>query len=376
MTMPSPSANGDHSEPGNGLHAALALEDGTVLTGTGFGAETVTTGELVFCTSMTGYQEALTDPSYAGQVLLLTYPQVGNYGIHEEQNESDQIQAEGLVIRDPSGIADHPESDRSLHRFLREEGVPGIAGIDTRALTLEIREKGVIQVALSVSNEPVDSDNLVERARSAPPLEERNLVEQVTRQAPAFYEGNGPRISILDLGMKNAIRDAFLERGCTVTVHPAFSDPADIREADPDGVVLSPGPGDPQNLTEVVETADRLIEDYPVFGICLGHQVLALAAGAETYKLKFGHRGANQPVKDLSTDRVQMTSQNHGFAVEADTVPSHRYRINRMNLNDGTVEGMTHRDKPVVTLQYHPEASPGPRDSSFLFDDFLEKMQV
>lgn len=343
--------------------------------GTGFGAETTVTGEMVFCTSMTGYQEALTDPSYAGQILLLTYPLVGNYGVNDEDYESSRIQCEGFVVHEYCEDPDHSEASRTVHEYLQDENIPGISNLDTRALTLRIRDRGVVKAALQVSSDPIDADALVETCRQSQDYGERDLVERVTCDEPQFYEGPNEDIVVLDLGMKYSIRNNLLDRGCSVTVMPAGSDAGDIMDQDPDGVVVSPGPGDPENVPGGVETVDNLIGEVPVFGICLGHQLMAMAGGGETYKLKFGHRGANQPVKDINKDRIYITSQNHGYAVDEDTISGKEFEVDKININDDTVEGMQHQKHPAMSVQYHPEANPGPEDSSYLFDDFLRMIR-
>lgn len=354
------------------MKATLLLEDGTTFTGEGIGAPGEVHGEICFCTSMTGYQEALTDPSYAGQILVLTYPLVGNYGIDPERYESDGIQVEGFVVREACQNPDHPSSRETLGAFLRREDIPGITGVDTRALTLKIRERGVMKASLHAGEKPVDPEALLARNRRAPEIGERDLVSRVTREQPAEYPGEGSRIAVLDLGMKHSIRDNLVDRECEVRVLPADTSAAGIREHKPDGLVISPGPGDPARLESVQETLRELMGELPMFGICLGHQVLALAVGATTYKLKYGHRGANQPVKDLNRDRVYMTAQNHGYAVDRGTIPETEFEVDKVNLNDDTVEGMVHRRHDIMTVQYHPEAHPGPLDSQYLFDDFLE----
>ncbi len=357
------------------LNAKLVLEDGTVVNGEGFGAETEVTGEIVFCTSMTGYQEALTDPSYAGQILLLTYPLVGNYGVNPDDYESEKIQVEGFLVREYCERPDHSESRQTLHEFLKGEGIPGLANLDTRALTLRIRDRGVVKGALKTSTGAINENDLLETCRSAPDYGEVDFVSRVSRNRPVYHEGDGEEIAVIDLGMKHSIRDNLLKRGCGVHVLPAKTSAEEILERDVDGVVISPGPGDPENVPGGVERINRLLDEVPLFGICLGHQVMAHAAGGETYKLKFGHRGANQPVKDLNKDRIYITSQNHGYAVDDETLPGDDLEVDKINLNDETVEGMKHRRYDAMSVQYHPEASPGPQDSSYLFDDFLEMVR-
>jgi carbamoyl-phosphate synthase small subunit len=357
------------------LNAKLVLEDGTTVTGDGFGAETEVTGEIVFCTSMTGYQEALTDPSYAGQILLLTYPLVGNYGVNPGDYESDRIQVEGFLVREYCEQPDHSEADQTLHEFLKGEGIPGLANLDTRAMTLRIRDGGVVKGSIKTSSEPIDEDELLETCRNAPDYGELDLVSRVSRDEPIYHEGPGEDIAVIDLGMKHSIRDNLLDRGCGVHVLPAETSAEDILERDVDGVVISPGPGDPENVPGGVDRINNLLGEVPVFGICLGHQLLAHAAGGDTYKLKFGHRGANQPVKDLNNDRIYITSQNHGYAVDDESLPEDKLEVDKINLNDETVEGMQHREHNAMSVQYHPEACPGPQDSSYLFDDFLEMVQ-
>ncbi len=340
--------------------------------GTGFGARAEVTGEMVFCTSMTGYQEALTDPSYAGQILLLTYPLIGNYGVNDQDYESARIQCEGFVVREYCQAPDHSRSERTVHEYLREENIPGIANLDTRALTLRIRDRGVVKAALKTSPEPIDAEALLATCREAPDYGERNLVERVTCGEPSHHEGPGEHVVVVDLGMKYSIRDNLLERGCAVTVVPSGTPAGAIMDRDPDGVVVSPGPGDPENLSRDEQTLRDLMGEVPVFGICLGHQLMARAEGGETFKLKFGHRGVNQPVKDLNQDRIYITSQNHGYAVKEASLPDDSFEVDKININDDTVEGMRHREHDAMSVQYHPEANPGPEDTSYLFDDFLE----
>ena len=324
---------------------------------------------------MTGYQEALTDPSYAGQILLLTYPLVGNYGVNHDDYESDRIQVEGFVVREYCEQPDHSDSDRTVHEFLQDEGIPGIANVDTRALTLRIRDGGVVKGTLKTSKDEIDEDDVLETCRSAKDYDEKNLVQRVTRDEPVYHEGPNEEVAVIDLGMKHSIRDNLLQRGCGVHVLPAETTAEEILQKDVDGVVISPGPGNPEKVPGGLERIDNLIGEVPVFGICLGHQLMARASGGETYKLKFGHRGANQPVKDLNNDRIYITSQNHGYAVDDDSLPEDKLEVDKINLNDDTVEGMRHRKYDAMSVQYHPEACPGPQDSSYLFDDFLEMVR-
>jgi carbamoyl-phosphate synthase small subunit len=357
------------------MHATLVLEDGTIVEGSGFGAEKEVFGEVVFNTSMCGYQEALTDPSYNGQILMLTYPMVGNYGVNPQDFESDGIKAEGFAVREDCHIPSHRISEKTIHDFLKEEGVPGISGIDTRALTIKIRKFGTMKGGLKTSKEAIDGEELLERAKKQKDISELDLVSEVTCREVKRYEGRGRHVVLIDCGLKLSILRYLLKRGLAVTVVPAFTKSREILDLGPEGVVVSNGPGDPVQAPYVIETVKELLEEKPLFGICLGHQLLALAAGARTYKLKFGHRGSNQPVKDLKTGRIYITSQNHGFAVEAGALDGTGFEVSHINLNDNTVEGMRHSELPIFSVQYHPEAHPGPHDNEYLFDEFLEMMK-
>ncbi|MEE8168005.1 MAG: glutamine-hydrolyzing carbamoyl-phosphate synthase small subunit [Candidatus Hydrothermarchaeales archaeon] len=354
-----------------GLQATLVLEDGTIVEGEGFGAEREVFGEVVFNTSMCGYQEALTDPSYKGQILMLTYPLIGNYGINAEDFESDGIKAEGFVVREACEIPSHRSSEKTIHEFLLEQDIPGIAGIDTRALTINIRKYGTMKAALKTSTAEIDGKELLEKARKQKDISELDLVSKVTSKEIKRYAGEGKKVALLDCGMKLSILRNLLQRGCDVTVFPAFATSKEILEAEPDGILVSNGPGDPVQAPYAIEVLKKLLEEKPLFGICFGQQLLALAVGAKTYKLKFGHRGSNQPVKDLDTGRVYITSQNHGFAVDADSLEGTGFKVAKINLNDNTVEGMQHGELPIFSVQYHPEANPGPKDNEYLFDEFL-----
>ncbi|GCC10436.1 carbamoyl-phosphate synthase small chain [archaeon] len=355
------------------MKAVLLLNDGTVIEGSGFGDEAEVYGEVVFSTSMTGYQEALTDPSYSGQILTLTYPLIGNYGINTEYFESERINVEGFVIKENCQEPYHRSSFENIDDFLREQKIPGIAGVDTRALTIKLREYGVIQGALKTSKEDIDVHRLMEKSLAQKPYGEKDLVRKVTTKKILQYGSGEERIAVIDCGMKWSIRKNLLKRGFSVSVVPAFLKVKEILDMEPQGIVISPGPGDPVQAPYVTETIRELMNhEIPTFGICLGHQMLALASGAYTFKLKFGHRGANQPVKDLSTGRVYITSQNHGFGVSIESLEGTEFNQTLVNLNDGTCEGLKHRSLPIMTTQFHPEASPGPKDTEYMFDVFAE----
>ncbi|MEK6285330.1 MAG: glutamine-hydrolyzing carbamoyl-phosphate synthase small subunit [Acidobacteriota bacterium] len=373
------------------MNAILALDDGRVWRGRGFGAEAEVVGEVVFNTSMTGYQEILTDPSYCGQIVTMTYPLIGNYGVNDEDQESRRVFAEGFIVRELSRTYSNWRAGESLDEYLKKAGVPGISDIDTRSLVRHIRERGSMRGCLSTSQ--TDEQAVTERARSAPEMIGSDLASVVTCREPYVWTDdqshaygsprllhpnakdgakNAPRFHVVayDFGLKhNSLRN-LAALGCRVTVVPAHTSAEDVIAMKPDGVWLSNGPGDPEPLTGVVTNLKRLIGRYPIFGICLGHQLMGLAFGGRTYKLPFGHHGGNQPVKDLTTGRVEITAQNHGFAVDADSLPAD-CEITHINLNDNTVEGLRHRSLPVYSVQYHPEAGPGPHDPSHLFDTFV-----
>lgn len=354
-----------------GLNAALVLEDGTIVNGLGFGAQKEIFGEVVFNTSMCGYQEALTDPSYKGQILMFTYPLVGNYGVNAEDFESDGIKAEGFIVRENCVSPSHRSVKEGLHNFLVENNTPGIAGIDTRALTIKIREYGTMKGALKVSGKEIDGEELLKRSRKQKDISELDLVSLVTSKTAKRYPGKGKKVALLDCGVKLSILRNLLKRGCDVTVFPAKTPPEEILASKPDGILVSNGPGDPMKAPYVISALKELLSEKPIFGICLGQQLLALAVGGRTYKLKFGHRGSNQPVKDFETGRVHITSQNHGYAVDRESVENKGFRISKINLNDDTTEGMRHEELPIFSVQYHPEANPGPKDNEYLFDEFL-----
>jgi len=374
------------------LEAILALEDGRVWRGTGFGASQQVVGEVVFNTSMTGYQEILTDPSYCGQIITMTYPLIGNYGVNNQDVESRRVFAEGFVVRELSRAVSNWRADGSLDQYLKASGIPGISDIDTRSLVRHIRERGSMRGCLSTRG--ASPEEVIARARSAPEMVGLDLASVVTCKQPYSWSddqssayGSPARLHpgftsaslaparfhvvAYDFGLKyNSLRN-LAALGCRVTVVPAGTSAEQVDELNPDGVWLSNGPGDPEPLTGVIGNMRKLITRYPIFGICLGHQVLGLAMGGRTYKLPFGHHGGNQPVKDLATGRIEITAQNHGFAVDADSLPSD-CEVTHLNLNDNTVEGLKHRNLPVYSVQYHPEAGPGPHDASHLFERFVK----
>lgn len=354
--------------------AALALADGRVFRGKGFGAAVDAQGEVVFTTTMIGYQEVTTDPSFRGQIVCMTYPLIGNYGIHDNANESRRPWVSGLIVREYSDTPSHAGSTGTIHEFLERHGIPGITGIDTRSLTLHIRDVGDTRGVIIQNAAETRDEDLVARARKAPLPGECDVVGQVTVSASETFDGAGPHIVVLDCGVKRNIVRSLVKRGCRVTVVPFGTTREEIERLQPNGVVVSPGPGDPANLDAGLDLVTGVLEQkIPYFGICLGHQLLARAIGAETRKLKFGHRGGNHSVRDTKTGRVTITSQNHGFEVDAGSVPvGGGWDVRLINLNDGSVEGLAHRDLPVLTVQFHPESAPGPLDNDHLFDSFLD----
>ena len=370
------------------MRAILALENGTWYEGEAAGAVGEAGGEVVFNTAMTGYQEVLTDPSYAGQIVAMTCPEIGNYGISPEDGESRAPQVAGFIVRDESPVASNWRSDSTLREYLVRHNVVAISDIDTRALTRVLRSAGVMRGIVATGD--VEPRRLVEQARAVAPMVGSDLVLGVTCEAafdwkPSSSDEFTPaaerqptrplRIAAYDFGMKWNILRRFTAYGCDVRVFPATAPASELLASNPDGVFLSNGPGDPAALGYAIHNARDLVRsEVPVFGICLGHQILSLALGGSTYKLKFGHRGANHPVKELETGKVEITSQNHGFAVDADSLPPD-VKVTHVNLYDGTVEGLRHETKPVFCVQYHPEAAPGPHDADYLFRQFLDEME-
>jgi len=355
--------------------AYLVLEDGTTYEGESFGAEATTCGEVVFDTSMTGYQEMLTDPSFAGQLLTLTYPMAGNYGINPLDDESCQVQARGLIVREHCLAPSHYQSTETLHEYLVRHGVPGIAGIDTRAVTRRLRSAGVMMGVLSSEMGPEEA---LRELQQAPRYAELALAQEVSTDSDyvqaSGVPGTGLHVVLVDCGVKRSIVRYLNHAGCRVTVVPVGSSTSHIRELQPDGVLLSPGPGDPTHLSSIEAVTQELLGSVPLMGICLGHQVIARALGATSFKLKFGHHGGNHPVRDLATGRVHITTQNHGYAIDDHSLPP-GLEVGHVNLNDGTVEGLTHREFPLISIQYHAEGAPGPQDSNYLFDSFVEMMR-
>ncbi len=354
------------------MQAVLALEDGTVFCGKAFGASGERWGEVVFNTGMTGYQEVITDPSYCGQIVVMTYPLIGNYGITLEDFESKRAYIRGLVVKEECQKPSNWRLVETLDSFLKKENVIGLFGVDTRALTRHLRRFGTMRGV--ISTRAADERALVEKAKSCPRLIDEDLVPEVATAEVLIYPGGRRRVVLVDFGAKLNIIRCLLERDCEVVVVPPFYKAKDIMSLQPKGVVLSNGPGDPVNVPYAVETVKELVGKVPLFGICLGHQILGLALGAKTYKMKFGHRGANHPVKDLETGRVYISSHNHGFSIDEDSMRGLDIYVSHRNLNDGTVEGIKHRYLPVFSVQYHPEASPGPRDSEYIFDQFVAMM--
>lgn len=356
------------------VKAYLALEDGTVVEGRAFGAERDAEGELVFNTAMTGYVEALTDPSYKGQILMMTYPLIGNYGVCREDFESDGVKVEGFVVRE---LCKHPSNWRnemSVDDLLKENDVPGIEGVDTRMLTKKTRIYGAMKAVIAVGD-AIDEEGLVERAKNQPSITELDLVDRVCVREPKRIEAEKSKfeVALIDHGIKMSIVRQLLLRRVSVTLVPYFYPAEKILEEDYDGVFVSNGPGDPARVQESVESIRKLAGKVPLAGICLGHQLVARAFNARTFKLKFGHHGANQPVKDFETGRVFISSQNHGFAVDEKTLPK-EIDVTQINLNDRTVEGIRHKEIPLTSVQYHPEAGPGPHDTYFFFDEFVEML--
>jgi carbamoyl-phosphate synthase small subunit len=377
------------------VKALIALEDGRTFPCTSFTGPGETSGEVVFNTSMSGYQEVLTDPSYRGQLVTMTYPLIGNYGVNPEDAESDRIQVSAFLIKEYQEFPSNYQATESLAEYLKKQGVLGVENFDTRALTRHIRKTGAMRAYISTTD--LNPDSLVKKARKIPSMAGQDLVKEVTTRSPYFWENGKPvfvekgkletgtgiwkskgaKFSVVtyDFGIKYNILRCLEATGCEVLVVPATFSSDVIRSYQPDGIFLSNGPGDPEPVTYAVESVKSLIGQYPMFGICLGNQILGLALGGKTFKLKFGHRGANQPVKNLKTGKVEITSQNHGFAVDTDSMAGKNIELTHINLNDNTFEGFQHKEYPLFAVQYHPEAAPGPHDAGYLFNDFREMMK-
>ena len=355
---------------GEQMKAFLILEDGTVFTGTSIGSTRDMISEIVFNTSMTGYLEVLTDPSYAGQAVVMTYPLIGNYGITPDM-ESLKAWPDGYIVRELSRMPSNFRCEGTIQDFLKKYDIPGIAGVDTRALTKILREKGTMN-GMITTNENYDLDEVISKLKN---YKVEGVVSKVTCAEKYVLEGKGKKVALLDLGAKKNIAKSLNDRGCEVTVYPADTTAEEIIASNPDGIMLSNGPGDPAECTSIIKEIKKLYEtDIPIFAICLGHQLMALATGGTTYKLKYGHRGGNHPVKDLQTGRVYISSQNHGYVVDEDKIDPNVAVPAFKNVNDGTNEGLAYVGKNIFTVQFHPEACPGPQDSGYLFDCFLEMM--
>ncbi len=356
------------------MEAILALEDGKIFRGRSFGARGERFGEAVFNTSMAGYQEILTDPSYKGQIVTMTYPLIGNYGVNKQDVESCRPFVEGFVVREYSKIASNWRAQHSLGEYLEENNILGIEGVDTRELTLHIRQAGAMKAVLSTVD--LDEKSLVKKAKESPGLIGLDLVREVVCKNPYVWNKKGKyKVVAIDCGIKFNMLRILENKNCKLTVVPADTSNRQILDMKPDGLLLSNGPGDPAALPYLVSTVRQLLEELPIFGICLGHQMLAQAFGGKTYKLKFGHHGANHPVKDLKTGKVSITVQNHGFCVDINSLNNKEIEITHINLNDNTLEGMRHKKLPVFSVQFHPEASPGPHDAQYLFDEFIKMMK-
>ena len=359
-------------DKGEKMKAFLILEDGHVFTGRSIGSTREAVSEIVFNTSMTGYLEVLTDPSYAGQAVVMTYPLIGNYGICYEDMESERPWVDGFIVRELSRMPSNFRCEDTIQNFLEKNDIPGICGIDTRALTKILRESGTMN-GMITTNENYDMDEVMKKLKAYSTGDE---VSKVTCSEKSVLPGDGYKVALLDLGAKRNIARSLNERGCEVTIYPSFTTAEEIIASNPDGIMLSNGPGDPKACAQVIKEIRKLYEtDIPIFAICLGHQLMALATGADTFKLKYGHRGGNHPVKDMETGRVYISSQNHGYAVNPESLDPKVAVPAFTNVNDGTNEGLKYVGKNIFTVQYHPEACPGPQDSSYLFDRFLKMME-
>ncbi|SHK49501.1 glutamine-hydrolyzing carbamoyl-phosphate synthase small subunit [Tepidibacter formicigenes] len=352
------------------MESILYLEDGSIYKGKAFGKIGTTVGELVFNTSMTGYQEILTDPSYAGQIINMTYPLIGNYGVNNLENESSKIHAKGFIVKNISNQAFNYMSEKNIDDMLKGMDIVGIYGVDTRSITKKIRNSGVLKCVISSENLSIDElKNILDKTEI-----KDDYMKKVSTKEIINIPGDGLRVALIDFGVKQNIINNLKQRECDITIFPYNASYEEIMSINPDGVLLSNGPGDPKEVKEAIETSKKLIKNIPTMGICLGHQIIALAVGANTYKMKYGHRGGNHGVYDIERDRSFITSQNHGYAVDANSIKDKEFIVTHINLNDNTVEGMRHKNLPVFSVQYHPEGSPGPQDSSYIFDKFISML--
>ena len=355
------------------MHAILALKDGTILKGKGFGAETKSAGEVIFNTSLVGYEEALTDPSYKGQILTMTYPLIGNYGVRKENFESDKVQAEGFIVRQNNDFYQHRLAEKSVSEFLKQYNIPGISEIDTRMITKKIREHGVINGSLITSERPIDQDQALEQAKKLDDISNIDLLSKVSIKEKRTIDNKGENtIAIIDCGIKHSIIRSFSRRKINMIWLPYNTRPDEILDLKVDGLFVSNGPGDPNNAKDAINCVKELQSELPISGICLGNQIISLALGAKIYKLKFGHHGSNQPVKDIKQNKVYISSQNHNFAVEE--LPE-SLEATYINLNDNSNEGIRHKKLPIQSVQFHPEANPGPWDCDNIFDDFVKSLK-
>ena len=354
------------------MNAFLILEDGHVFKGKSFGAQKEVICEVVFNTSMTGYLEVLTDPSYQGQGVVMTYPLIGNYGVCLEDVESERPWHSAFIVREISRTSSNFRREEDLEQYLIDNDIPGVCGVDTRAITKILREDGCMG-GMITTNPDYNLDEILPKLKA---YRVTNAVKTVTRQEKTHVEGSGPKVALLDLGTKNNIVKSLNKRGCDVTVYPAFTSAEEILADQPDGIMLSNGPGDPKECTEIIKEIKKLYDsDVPIFAICLGHQLMALATGADTEKMRWGHRGGNHPVKDLSSGRVYISSQNHGYVIKGGSIPEDVAEVSFINVNDRTIEGLNYKNKKIRTVQFHPEACPGPQDTAYLFDEFLDVMK-
>ena len=354
------------------MNGILYLQDGTIYEGKGFGKLGTSVGELVFNTSMTGYQEILTDPSYAGQIITMTYPLIGNYGINSFESESSKVYARGYVVKTISENPSNYLSEITIDKFLKDMNVVGVYDVDTRMITKKIRNSGAMKCV--ISNEGLSIAELKQILENTEFTE--NYMEEVSRKETFNIEGKGHSVVLFDFGAKSNIIENLKKRDCDITIVPYNTTFEEVLTLNPDGVLLSNGPGDPKTLTDITENVKRIMKVFPTFGICLGHQILALAVGGDTYKMKYGHRGGNHGVYDIERDRAYITAQNHGYAVDVNSIEGSKMIVTHTNLNDKTVEGMRHTELPVFSVQFHPEGSPGPQDSSYLFDKFIALMEL